>query len=237
MLFRSLTLQGFTKPEAETVQYSAVNHHDGPSFRALDILDFPLRLKEALNTVGHPLALLHPDLKDLNHEHNFYEIVEGWITQEAIYRVLWPELNERNDVTFGYLRSSYDGDQFFFSCKGVEFEHHFERDSLTYNSMSYPLIDRPWAETVEEVDIEIGHELFSYHDVLELFDFFDFDSEIGSQLILAAIISKNAWTQEVLSPQYVLTQKGEQLVCEQAQYYFEDDRDMRVVIQIGRAHV
>jgi hypothetical protein len=126
------------------------------------------------------------------------------------------------------MRSSYDGDNFYFSIPGVEFEHEFSRGSYTYNSMSYPFIDRPWAETIETMDIDMSHENFSYRDVEELFDY----SDEGEQydLILAAIISKNAWTHEVASPQYSLTKMGEEFVCDWAESFFEDDRDMKVRI-------
>jgi hypothetical protein len=105
--------------------------------------------------------------------------------------------------------------------------------------MSYPFIDRAWAETVEDMDLEMSNENFSYRDVEELFDY----SDEGEQydLILAAIVSKNSWSGEVttysssepdkkatVSAQYTLTTKGEKFVCEWAESFFQDDREMKI---------
>ena len=237
-----LNLQGFTRIEDTSIRIdSMIEYYGLPTSKAFEYSKFPSKYLEALNELGHPSALLHPNLKIVDQKYDFNEFVDGWIKYETIYRTLWPELTERKDIYFWYLRSSYNGDNFYFSIPGVELEHEFSRGSYTYNSMSYPFIDRPWAETIETMDIEMSHENFSYRDVEELFDY----SDEGEQydLILAAIISQNSWSGEVVtysssapdtkatvSAQYTLTAKGEEFVCEWAESFFQDDRDMKIKI-------
>jgi hypothetical protein len=222
-----LSLQGFTKREDDiSGSVSMIEHYGLPTSKAFEYAKFPAKYLEALNELGHPSGLLHPNLKNVDQEYDFNLFVNDWIKYETIYRTLWPELTQREDVFFWYWRSSYDGDHFYFSCKDVEIEQEFSRGSNSYNSMTYPFIDRPWVETDENMDIEMSHENFSNRDVEELFDY----SDEGEQydLILAAIVSKNSWSHEVESPQYSLTKKGEDFVCEWAESFFEDDRDVRV---------
>jgi len=224
-----LTLQGITKFEDPSRHVSSmIDHYGLPTSQAFEYSKFPTKYLEALNELGHPSALLHPNLKIVDQKYDFNEFVDGWIKYETIYRTLWPELVQRQDIYFWYFRSSYDGDNFFFSIPGVELEHEFSRGSYTYNSMSYPFIDRPWVETDENMDIEMSHENFSNRDIDDLFDY----SDDGEQydLILAFLLSKNSWTREVESPQYTLTKKGEKFVCEWAESFFQDDRDVRVKI-------
>ena len=100
--------------------------------------------------------------------------------------------------------------------------------------MSYPFNDRPWAEIVETMDLEMSHENFSFRDIEEYFEYIE-DGE-GSDLILAAVISKNIWSKEVDSPQYLLTKKGEEFVCELADEFISDDeRELKVIIKIEKA--
>jgi len=237
-----LNLQGFTRIVDTSIRVSSMIEHYGlPTSQAFQYSKFPSKYLEALNELGHPSGLLYPNLDIVDQEYDFNEFVDSWIKHETIYRTLWPELTERKDIFFWYLRSSYDGDNFYFSIPGVELEHEFSRGSYTYNSMTYPFIDRPWAETIETMDIEMSHENFSYRDVEELFDY----SDEGEQydLILAAIVSKNSWSGEVttyssnqpdkqatVSAQYTLTNKGEEFVCEWAESFFEDDREMKIKI-------
>lgn len=224
-----LLLQGILRNEDNSNQVTSMIEHYGlPTSKAFEYSKFPLKFLEALNEVGHPSALLQPGLKLIDRNYDFNDLVDNWVKHETIYRTLWPELIEREDVYFWYLRSSYDGDQFYFSIPGVELEHEFSRGSYTYNSMGYPFADRPWVETVETMDIEMSHENFSYRDIEELFDY----SDEGEQydLILAAIVSKNSWEREVAAPQYSVTKKGEEFICEWAETFFEDDREMKVKI-------
>jgi hypothetical protein len=237
-----LNLQGITKHIDNSGRVSSMIEHYGlPTSQAFDYSKFPLKYLEALNELGHPSGLLHPNLPVADQHYDFNECVDSWIKYETIYRTFWPELAIREDIFFWYQRSSYDGDNFYFSIPGVELEHEFSRGSYTYNSMTYPFIDRPWAVTVEDMDIEMSHENFSYRDIEELFDY----SDEGEQydLILAAIVSKNSWAGEethwssndaekkvVVSALYTLTKKGEEFVCEWAESLFEDDRDMKINI-------
>ncbi len=237
-----LSLQGFTIVDlAGQFVTSMIEHYGLPTSQAFEITRFPTKYLEALNEIGHPSSLLHPGLKYVDREYDFNSAVNGWIKHETIYRTLWPELTERDDIYFWYLRSSYDGDQFYFSIPGIEFEHEFSRGSYTYNSMSYPFVDRPWVETDETMDIEMSYENFSNRDIEELFDY----SDEGEQydLILAAILSQNSWAGEVtqwssggvekkitITPQFSLTSKGEKFVCEWAESFFEDDREMKVSV-------
>jgi hypothetical protein len=238
-----INLQGITKHEDTSSRVdSMIEHYGLPTSQAFEYSKFPSKYLEALNELGHPSGLLHPNLKMVDQEYDFNEFVDGWVKYETIYRTLWPELTERKDIYFWYLRSSYDGDNFYFSIPGVELEHEFSRGSYTYNSMSYPFIDRPWAETIEDMDLEMSNENFSYRDVEELFDY----SDEGEQydLILAAIVSKNSWAQEerhlsssgdevkttMSTVHYELTEKGKEFVCEWAESFFEDDRDMTVKV-------
>lgn len=238
-----LTLQGFSRTNEDLNQISSMIEHYGlPTSQAFEYSKFPLKYLEALNELGHPSGLLHPNLRIADQQYDFNECVDGWIKYETIYRTFWPELAARKDIYFWYQRSSYDGDNFYFSIPGVELEHEFSRGSYTYNSMSYPFIDRPWAVTVEDMDLEMSHENFSYRDVEELFDYSDEGEEYD--LILAAIVSKNSWAQEernmtasgvdvnvTMSPVYYsLTKKGEEFVCKWAESFFEDDRDMKINI-------
>jgi hypothetical protein len=230
-----LTLQGFSRTNEDLNQISSMIEHYGlPTSQAFEYSKFPLKYLEALNELGHPSGLLHPNLRIADQQYDFNECVDGWIKYETIYRTFWPELAARKDIYFWYQRSSYDGDNFYFSIPGVELEHEFSRGSYTYNSMSYPFIDRPWAVTVEDMDLEMSHENFSYRDVEELFDYSDEGEEYD--LILAAIVSKNSWAQEernmtasgvdvnvTMSPVYYsLTKKGEEFVCKWAESFFED---------------
>lgn len=238
-----LTLQGVLKPEVEmTFVNSMIEHYGLPTSQAFRYSKFPLKYLEALIDLGHPSALLHPHLRFVDQKYDFNECIDGWIKDETIYRTFWPELAGRKDIFFWYLRSTYDGDNFYFSIPGVELEHEFSRGSYTYNSMTFPFIDRPWVETIETMDLEISNENFSYRDIEEFFDY----SDEGEQydLILAAVISKNSWAQEernmtssgsevsvTLSPVYYsLTKKGEEFVCEWAESFFEEDRDMKVKV-------
>jgi len=237
-----LNLQGFTRIEDTSIRVdSMIEHYGLPSSRAFEYAKFPSKYLEALNELGHPSALLHPNLKIVDQKYDFNEFVGGWIKYETIYRTLWPELTERKDIYFWYSRSSYDGDNFYFSTPGLELEHEFSRGSYTYNSLSYPFIDRAWAETVEDMDLEMSNENFSYRDVEELFDYSDEDEQYD--LILAAIVSKNSWSGEVtnysssepdkkqsVNAQYTLTTKGEEFVCEWAESFFQDDREMKINI-------
>jgi len=235
-----INLQGITKHEDTSNHVdSMIKHYGLPTSKAFEYSKFPSKYLEALNELGHPSGLLHPNLKIVDQRYDFNEFVDGWVKYETIYRTLWPELTERKDIYFWYSRSSYDGDNFYFSTPGLELEHEFSRGSYTYNSMSYPFIDRAWAVTVEDMDLEMSNENFSYRDVEELFDY----SDEGEQydLILAAIVSKNSWSGEVttysssepdkkatVSAQYTLTTKGEKFVCEWAESFFEDDREMKI---------
>ncbi len=229
-----LSLTGFVKSEKDSSQnYALIQFYGLPTSSLFSLSKVPHHLKQALADVGQPMALLDLDIELNNQEYDFNAIVDDWIKQETIYRTLWPELNEREDVSFAYSRSSYDGDAFYFSCKGVEFEHDFQRGAYTYNSMSYPFIDRPWVEVLETMDIEMSHENFSYRDVEEMFEY-DSDED-DWDLALATIISKNSWTHGVSSPQFTLTKKGEDFVCEWAERFFEDDRDMNVIIHPDKA--
>lgn len=238
-----LNLQGITKHEDTSVRVSSMIEHYGlPTSQAFLYSKFPAKYLEALNELGHPSALLNPSLKIVNQSYKFNDFVDSWIKYETIYRTFWPELASRKDIFFWYLRSSYDGDQFYFSIPGVELEHEFSRGSYTYNSMSYPFIDRPWVEVIESMDIEMSNENFSYRDIEELFDYSDDEEQYD--LILAAIVSKNSWAQDernmtpsgaemyvTMTPvRYSLTQKGEDFVCAWAESFFEDDREMKVKI-------
>jgi hypothetical protein len=229
-----LSLTGFIKSEKDSSQDYSLNQIYGlPTSLLFSLSKVPHHLKQALADVGQPMAVLDLDIELNNQEYDFNAIVEDWIKQETIYRTLWPELSERKDVSFAYIRSSYDGDNFYFSCKGVEFEHDFQRGAYTYNSMTYPSIDRPWFEISEIMDIEMSNENFSYRDVEEMFEY---DSDEGDcDLVLATIISKNSWSHELPLPQYTLTKKGEDFVCEWAERFFEDDRDMNVIIHPDKA--
>lgn len=229
-----LTLQGISKTkEAPDTINSMIEHYGLPTSQAFEFSKFPKKLLDALNEIGHPSGLLHPEMKIVDANYDFNECINGWVKYETIYRTLWPELAARKDVFFWYTRSSYDGDHFFFSIPGVEFEHDFSRGSYTYNSMTYPFIDRPWAEVIEAMDIEMSHENFSYRDVEEFFEYSDDGEEY--ELILAAIMSKYSWTREVESPQFTLTKNGEEFVCQLAESYFEDDRDMKIKIHPEKA--
>ncbi len=235
-----INLQGITKYEDNSSRVSSMIEHYGlPTSQAFEYSKFPSKYLEALNELGHPSGLLHPNLKIVDQEYDFNEFVDSWVKYETIYRTLWPELTERKDIYFWYSRSSYDGDNFYFSTPGLELEHEFSRGSYTYNSMSYPFIDRAWAETVEDMDLEMSNENFSYRDVEELFDYSDDDEQYD--LILAAIVSKNSWSGEVttysssepdkkqyVSAEYALTAKGEKFVCEWAESFFQDDREMKI---------
>ena len=237
-----LTLQGISRAKEDlNVISSMIEHYGLPSSQAFEYSNFPTKFLVALNEIGHPSGLLHPELKIADKGYDFNECIDGWIKYETIYRTFWPELAAREDIFFWYQRSSYDGDNFYFSIPGVELEHEFSRGSYTYNSMTYPFIDRPWAVTVEDMDIEMSHENFSYRDVEELFDYSDEEEQYD--LILAAIVSKNSWTGEEthwsssgaekkieVSAQYTLTKKGEDFVCQWAESFFEDDRDMKINI-------
>ena len=224
-----LTLQGFSRTAENSNQISSMIEHYGlPTSQAFEYSKFPTKYLEALNELGHPSGLLHPGLRIVDKQYDFNEFINGWIKYETIYRTLWPELARRKDIYFWYMRSSYDGDNFYFSIPGVELEHEFSRGSYTYNSMSYPFIDRPWVETIEVMDLEMCHENFSYRDIEELFDYSDEGEQY--ELILAAILSKNSWTREVASPEYSLTKKGEDFICKWAEDFFQDDRDMKVKI-------
>ena len=229
-----LSLQGLTANlENENRINSMLEYYGLPTSQAFEIVDFPLAFLKALNEVGHPAGLLHPDLEETRHEYDFNEIVDGWIKHETIYRTLWPELTERGDVSFHYYRSSHDGDRFFFECKGVELNHDFSRGAHTYNSMSYPFIDRSWVETDEGMDLAMSQENFSYRDLEELLDYSE-DSE-QLDLILAAVISKSSWDGEIEAPVCSLTEKGKEFVCEWAESHFEDDRDVKVVVHPEKA--
>lgn len=230
-----LSLSGFVKSENSSNQdFSLLKHYGYPSSIAFSIPNFPMRFKQALAQVGHPLAIFDSELTLSNQKYVFNEIIDDWIKDETIYSTLWPELSERNDVKFGYLRSSYDGDHFYFDCTGVEFEHDFSRGSYTYNSMSYPFNDRPWAEIVETMDIEMSHENFSYRDVVEFFEYLE-GEEGETDLILAAIISQNLLSQEGKTAEYLLTKKGESFVCERAEEFFSDDLELKVNINSEKA--
>jgi hypothetical protein len=224
-----LALQGISKKNSSNEQtYSAIEYAGLPSSLAFDVPGFPVKYLEALNEVGHPFALLFPNLRVTSNTYSFKSSVDGWVKHETIYRTLWPELKERDDVVFGYWRSSYDGDTFYFDCKEVDFEHNFSRGSRTYNSMSYPFIERAWAELDEDMDIDMAIENFEYRDLIELYDYCE---EGEYDLILASIVSK--FSSQVESdeiPQYILTKKGEEFVREQAESFFEDDRDVKIDI-------
>ena len=224
-----LALQGISKKKSSNEQtFSAIEYGGLPSSLAFEIPGFPIKYLEALNEVGHPFALLFPSLRVTSNTYSFNTSVDGWVKHETIYRTLWPELKERDDVVFGYWRSSYDGDSFYFSCKEVDFEHDFSRGSRTYNSMSYPFIERSWAELDEDMDIEMAIENFQNRDLIELYDYCE---EGEYDLILASIVS--TFSSQVESdelPQYILTKKGEEFVCEQAESFFEDDRDVKIEI-------
>lgn len=224
-----LSLQGISKTKDDlNIISSMISHYGLPTSQAFEYSKFPLKFLEALNDLGHPSGLLHPGLKIIpNQKYDFNEFVDGWIKYETIYRTLWPELKEREDVNFHYWRSSYSGDSFYFSCKGVDFEHIFDRYSQDYNSMGFPFNDRPWAETNESMDIEMSNENFWERDILEFFEYSE-DSE-QYDLILAAVISKNSGV-EVESPEFTLTKKGEAFVCENAESFFVDDRSVKVEV-------
>lgn len=242
-----LTLQGISRAKEDlNVISSMIEHYGLPTSQAFEYSKFPTKFLVALNEIGHPSGLLHPELKIADKGYDFNKCIDGWIKYETIYRTFWPELTARSDVYFWYTRSSYDGDHFYFSIPGVEFEHDFSRGSYTYNSMTYAFIDRPWAETIETMDLEMSHENFSYRDIEELFDYGD--EEDQNDLILAAIISKNAWSGEethwssggvqkkvTVSAQYTLTKKGEEFVCQSAESFFEEDREMKVKIHPEKA--
>jgi hypothetical protein len=225
-----LSLQGISETKDNlNVISSMISHYGLPTSHAFEYSKFPLKFLEALNELGHPSGLLHPRLRIIpNQKYDFNELVDSWIKYETIYRTLWPELKEREDVNFLYWRSSYNGDNFFFSCKGVDFEHFFDRYSQDYNSMGFPFNERPWAETVETMDIEMSNENFWERDILDLFEY----GEDGEQydLILAAVVSKSSWVKEVESPEFTLTKKGEAFVCENAESFFVDDRSVKVEV-------
>ncbi len=224
-----LALQGISKRDlGEEQAFSMVDYGGFPSSLAFESPDFPTKYLEALNEVGHPSALLAPNLKVTPNTYSFNAAVDSWVRHETIYRTLWPELSERKDIVFAYWRSSYDGDSFSFSCEGVEFDHDFSRGSRTYNSLSYPFTERTWVELNEDMDIEMSNEYFSYRELDELYE----NCEEGEyELILAAVISKCSWsTESDQAPEYVLTKKGEDFVCDQANSFFDDDRAVKVKI-------
>ena len=128
-----LALQGISKKKSSNEQtFSAIEYGGLPSSLAFEIPGFPIKYLEALNEVGHPFALLFPSLRVTSNTYNFNTSVDGWVKHETIYRTLWPELKERDDVVFGYWRSSYDGDSFYFSCKEVDFEHDFSVEMAAF---------------------------------------------------------------------------------------------------------
>lgn len=238
-----LALQGISKSESKSnFIASNIGHYGLPTSQAFEYSKFPSKYLEALNEIGHPSGVLHPDFRITEREFDFNECIDGWIKYETIYRTLWPELAERKGISFWYHRSSYDGDNFYFSIPGVELEHDFSRGSYTYNSMFYPTFERPWVETIETMDIEASHENFSYNDIEVYFEY----SDEGEQydLVLAAIVSKNSWVHKEVnmntsgndvyvtsSPvHYSLTKKGSEFICKWAEIFFEDDRDLRVKI-------
>ena len=227
-----LSLQGISKTKDDLNMISSmISHYGLPTSQAFEYSKFPLKFLEALNDLGHPSGLLHPVLKMIpNQKYDFNEFVDSWIKYETIYRTLWPELKEREDVNFHYRRSSYSGDRFYFSCNGVNFEDDFGRHSWDYNSMLFPFRDRPWAETNKSMDIEMSNENFWERDILDLFDYEGDGEQYDLDLILAAVMSKNSWRQETESPEFTLTKKGEAFVCENAESFFEDDRSVRVEV-------
>jgi hypothetical protein len=99
--------------------------------------------------------------------------------------------------------------------------------------MTYPFMDRPWVEILETMDIDISHENFDFHDVAEMFDYAS--DEENYDLVLATIISQNYWSHRVSKPQYTLSKKGEEFVCEWAQNFFEDDKVVNVIIHSDEA--
>ena len=94
--------------------------------------------------------------------------------------------------------------------------------------MSYPFIERAWAELDEDMDIDMAIENFEYRDLIELYDYCE---EGEYDLILASIVSKfSSQVESEEAPQYILTKKGEEFVREQAESFFEDDRDVKINI-------
>ena len=234
-----LSLQGFSHEVSNIQTTSLVEHHGLPSSIIFQMPKFQQRFKEALNSVGHPSALLDPVLQVTDNEYNFNELVNEWIKHETIYRTLWPEiLSEREDVFYQYRRSSYDGDYFYFSLKDFNFEHDFSRGSYGYNSMGYPFIDRSWAVTAENMSIEMSYENFTSRDMIE---YLEGDDEDMYDLALAAVISQNSYegeittyssssgvTKQTVKAHYSITKKGEKYVCDWADSYFSEDADVEV---------
>lgn len=207
-----LSINGVPPKKLESQEVNMLEHEGLPSSKAFEIPDFPIHLIQALAKAGHPFALFHPDLPLGKFPTSFNDYLDYFIKSEIIYRTLWPELIERGDIKFFYLRSSHDGDALYFHVPGLKFEHNFMRGEMTYNSMSYPFIERDWVEVIEEQDADDVVALFEHRTIDE---FIDYEAE---EILLALSISHT-----VSSNEAELTKKGREFLKSEGSWLFDDD--------------
>jgi len=219
-----LSINGIPPKKMESIEVNMLEHEGLPSSKAFEIQSFPIQYIQALAKAGHPFALFHPDLAVAEFQPSFNEYIDYFIKSEIIYRTLWPELIERNDIKFFYLRSSYDGDALYFHVPGLQLQHDFTRGSMTYNSMSYAFIERDWVEVIEGLDSDDVISLFEHRTFDE---FIDFEME---EIQLAFSISHS-----VLAKRVELTQKGREFLEAEGSTYFDDDVDYHVRILPDKA--
>lgn len=211
-----LSINGIPPKKSESHDVNMLEHEGLPSSRAFEIRDFPIQFIQELAKAGHPFALFHPDLPLREFPTSFNDYLDHFIKSEIIYRTLWPELINRGDTKFFYLRSSYDGDALYFYVPGLTLEHNFMRGELTYNSMSFPFIDREWVEVNEEIDVDDVVELFNNRTTFD--GCINYDDT--ADCLLAFSISH-----AVSSNEAELTERGREFLQSEGSTYFDDDVD------------
>lgn len=219
-----LSINGVAPKAMDSRETNMLEHEGLPSSKAFEIQSFPIQYIQALAKAGHPFALFHPELAVAEFQPSFNEYIDYFIKSEIIYRTLWPELIERGDVKFFYLRSSYDGDAVYFHAPGLRLDHNFTRGSMTYNSMSYAFIQREWVEVIEGLDWDEVIGLFEHRTFDE---FVDFEME---EIQLAFSISHS-----VLDKRVELTEKGREFLTSEGSNWFDDDVEYHVRIHSKKA--
>jgi hypothetical protein len=140
----------------------------------------------ALADLGHPGGYLRTDvIPPENQAMNSNAIFDLWISDQSIYKTLWPELKGVQGPDFWY---SHGGTGFtFFGIEGVHFEHSERQDDGELNYHAIP--DSPtWLPY--EID---------YSDALSDFKYNDFQDVADSGVLEWA----EAWNLSNFDPDYI----------------------------------
>jgi hypothetical protein len=151
-LVKSLLMSNPALPSATRAQYALLDFKPGqnildkvestwyPTNEIFDIAEFPDHLLVSLIEVGHPGGYLRTDvIPSQGGALGSNAIFDLWISDQSIYKTLWPELSDIKPFEADFKRWYSFGEGFtYFDVVGIDLEHEERQDDGELNYHAIP---------------------------------------------------------------------------------------------------